>query len=134
MLALGREKRFRNWPCPQGAQSGWRAGGGSTQVDRSVSGSGGPGKSRGDFWGGMGSPEQVLKDKVRVSQVKKKKESAFQAGEHMSKGTEMRKSVVLQLGIAGASTGKEEAKEMGQIQLMQSPGGYPGKSGDHMQY
>lgn len=81
----------------------------------------------------MGSPEQVLKDKVRVSQVKKK-ESAFQAGEHMRKGTEMRKSVVLQLGIAAAPTDKEEAKEMGQIQLMQSPGGYPGKSGDHMPY
>lgn len=52
----------------------------------------------------------------------------------MSKGTEMRKSMVLQLSIARVSLDKEETKEMGQIQLMQSLRGYPGNSGNNMQY
>lgn len=47
-----------------------REGRGSAWAGRSVSSSGSvtqPGKSRGDFWGGMGSPEQVLKDKVKLA-------------------------------------------------------------------
>ena len=52
----------------------------------------------------------------------------------MSKGTEARKSMVLQLSIARVSLDKEETKEMGQIQLMQSLRGYPGNSGNNMQY
>lgn len=55
----------------------------------------------------------------------KKKERAFQAGERMSKGTEVEKSMVLQLGKAREALDKEEAKELGRIQLMQSRRGLP---------
>lgn len=43
----------------------------------------------------------------------KKKERAFQAGERMSKGTEVEKSMVLQLGKTREALDKEEAKEPG---------------------
>lgn len=71
MLVLGTQKRFRNCPCPEGAQS---EGAGGRRADQSTSRShsmdegclGQPGKGRSNFRWGRGV-QQVLKDEETLA-------------------------------------------------------------------
>lgn len=99
MLVLGTQKRFRNCPCPEGAQSG---GAGGRRTDKSTSSSHSkdegclsqPGKGKSNFRWGV---QQILKDEEKLSRGRGKElPSKGTAGTEMRKNTgDVTESLVL---------------------------------------